>query len=258
MIDLASQNVISFVGRHAIVDVHYHQCYQIVASLDMPFNSTINQVNYPGLNGFIVNQDIPHCCQAQDTEVLVYFIDPESAQGRQLKEMLGDKPYIPVESILGAGGLADIIRPYAPGSSVDELRLIADDLLQAIVPFDPEPEHRLFDERIEKVLDYIDDRLDEPMTLKDISSAVFLSPERIRHLFAKETGISFSQYVLWKRIKLVLTEVIKDNVPMVDSAIQNGFTDQAHFSRLFKRTFGVPAGQMLKNSRFVQFLTPEL
>jgi AraC-like DNA-binding protein len=43
---------------------------------------------------------------------------------------------------------------------------------------------------------------------------------------------------------------------MSTASIQNGFTDQAHFTRLFRRTFGVSAKDLLKNSRYVQFLTP--
>ena len=66
----------------------------------------------------------------------------------------------------------------------------------------------------------------------------------------------FSQYILWKRIKQVIFQVLQNGVPMATAAVQNGFTDQAHFARLFRRTFGVSAKQLLKNSRYVQFLTP--
>jgi len=116
--------------------------------------------------------------------------------------------------------------------------------------------HPPIDGRIREALTYINDRLDNPLVLDEVAGRVFLSAERFRHLFVQETGSPFSQYVLWKRIKQVIFQVLQHGLPMSTASIQNGFTDQAHFTRLFRRTFGVSAKQLLKNSRYVQFLTP--
>jgi len=56
--------MISFLARHSEVDVHYHQCFQIVVSLRNTFNSVIDGKAYQGLNGFFVNQYVTHSCQA--------------------------------------------------------------------------------------------------------------------------------------------------------------------------------------------------
>jgi len=130
----------------------------------------------------------------------------------------------------------------------------ADDLLNRLLPgtFTQRP----IDDRIREALTYIDHRLDNPLVLDEVAGGVFLSAERFRHLFVQETGVSFSQYVLWKRIKQVIFQVLQQGLSMSTASIQNGFTDQAHFTRLFRRTFGVSAKQLLKNSRYVQFLSP--
>ena len=232
--------MISFLARHSVVDVHYHQCFQIVVSLKGTFDSVIDGKAYKGLSGFFVNQYITHACQAQDTEALVYFIDAESYQGYQLKEMLGGKPFIPIDAI--------------PAVSDTDMVRFAEDLLERLLPgFSPPPS---IDARIREALTYINDRLDNPLMLDEVAGRVFLSAERFRHLFVQETGVAFSQYVLWKRIRQVILQVLQYGLPMSTASIQNGFTDQAHFTRLFRRTFGVSAKQLLKNSRYVQFLTP--
>jgi AraC-like DNA-binding protein len=232
--------MISFLARHAVVDVHYHQCFQVVVSLRRAIDSVIDGKPYQGLNGFFVNQYVTHSCQVEDNESLVYFIDAESYQGWQLKNMLDGRPFVPIDAIPEVTG-PDMVR-------------FSTDLLNRLLPgFSPQ---RPIDDRIREALAYIDDRLGDPLALDEVAGQVFLSPERFRHLFAQDTGVAFSQYVLWKRIRQVIFQVMQHGLSMSTAAIQSGFTDQAHFARLFRRTFGVPAKEMLKNSRFVQFLTP--
>ena len=232
--------MISFLARHSVVDVHHHQCFQVVVSLRNTIDSVIDGKAHQGLAGFIVNQYIKHACQAQDTEALVYFIDAESYQGWQIKNMLDGNPFIPIDTI-------------PPVTDTDMARF-AQALLDRLLPgFSTQ---RPIDDRIRETMTYIDYRLGDPLVLDEVAGRVFLSAERFRHLFAQETGVPFSQYVLWKRIKQVIIQVLQHGLSMSTASIQNGFTDQAHFARIFRRTFGVPAKQLLKNSRYVQFLTP--
>lgn len=240
--------MISFLARHAVVDVHYHQCFQVVVSLKRPIDSVIDGTLHQGLCGFFVNQYVPHSCRAEDSPALVYFIDAESYQGWQLKNMLDARPFVAIDEIPDVTG-KDMVNfsnellgrwlPGLEGSSVA-----------------PGGGKRVVDERIGEALAYIDSRMDEPLELEEVAGKVFLSAERLRHLFVQEVGVAFSQYLLWKRIKNVIFEVLQKGLPMGTAAVQSGFTDQAHFARIFRRTFGVSAKEMLKNSRYVQFLSP--
>jgi len=258
MQDINSNNIIAFTALNAVVDIHYHMCYQIVVSTRIPFDCTIDDQTHSRIKGFLINQKISHLCQALDTEVLVYFIDAESLVGWQIKEMLAGQPFLDIESILTPEQLTDFISACAKADSVDEMRQISDDLLKQILSLGPIKNERVMDERMIKILEYIEANRFDPIILDDIGRLVYLSPERVRHLFVQETGIPFSQYLLWKRIKAVLTQVIGKKVPMIDAILENGFTDQPHFTHLFKRTFGVSAKLLLKNSRSIQFLKPQL
>lgn len=232
--------MISFLAHHAVVDVHYHQCFQVVVSLGRPIDSVIDGTLHQGLCGFFVNQYIPHTCRAEDSPALVYFIDAESYQGWQLKNMLDGRPFVPINEI--------------PEVTDTDMVSFSAGLLDRWLPgFVSE---RALDGRIGEALAYIDSRLDEPLALEEVAGKVFLSTERLRHLFVQEAGVAFSQYVLWKRIKNVIFQVLQRGLPMATAAVQSGFTDQAHFTRIFRRTFGVPAKEVLKNSRYVQFLSP--
>ena len=242
--------MISFLARHAAVDVHYHQCFQIVVSLKRPIDSVIGGTLYQGLCGFIVNQYVTHSCRAEDSPALVYFIDAESYEGWQLKQMLDGRPFVEVNFIPEVGE-GDMVR-------------FSEEVLSRVLPGFGEGRvvdgrfvgERVIDGRIGEALAYIDDRLDQPLDLEEVAGKVFLSSERLRHLFVQEVGVAFSQYVLWKRMKNVIYQVLQKGLPMSAASVQSGFTDQAHFTRIFRRTFGVSAKGVLKNSRYVQFLSP--
>src|SRR5580698_10385737 len=91
--------MIIFLARQAVVDVHYHQCFQIVISPGTPFNSVMEGVPYERLCGVYMNQYVSHACQSQGTDVLLYFIEAQSQLGWLLKEKLGDSPFMPIQAI---------------------------------------------------------------------------------------------------------------------------------------------------------------
>jgi AraC-like DNA-binding protein len=253
-----NQNIICFIAHKAMVDIHYHQCYQIVFSLQNPFDCTIDGRDYRDLNGFVVNQGIAHSCRAKNTSALVYFIDSESYLGWQLKQMLGGAPFLVIEALVSKKQLTGLLFNSFELPGMGMLKQTADELLRTILPSYEVQNRRIMDERVITAAQYIEAHLNNPMTIDAIAEQIFLSPERARHLFAQETGIPLSQYLLWKRLKKVLIQMVEYKIPMAEAVLQNGFTDQPHFSRLFKRTFGISPSQMLKNSRSIQFLMPEL
>jgi AraC-like DNA-binding protein len=112
------------------------------------------------------------------------------------------------------------------------------------------------DRRIEQAIDWVEQHLHEKITLQDVAAQIHLSPERTRHLFVQEAGVSFSQFLMWKRIKSAIVFAVRDGMSLTEVALRAGFADQAHFCRLFKRTFGIPAGGLLQNSRSIQFIHP--
>ena len=99
MSTFSAHNVISFVAHNAAqVEVHRHHCFQIVASIRGTFACTIGKSFYHPHKGFIVNQSIPHSCQAENASGIIFFIDAESDHGWQLKEMLGGQPFLDLEA----------------------------------------------------------------------------------------------------------------------------------------------------------------
>lgn len=83
-----------------------------------------------------------------------------------------------------------------------------------------------------------------PVPLQAAATRAGLSPDRFRHLFAEQVGLSYKRYVLWRRLRLAATELMAGH-DVTTAAHAAGFSDAAHFARTLKTTFGVTASQAL-------------
>ena len=250
------QNIVSFIARGARVEVHRHHCFQIVVSINGTFDCTLGGEFFKNRTGFIVNQNVPHSCSAQNASVFVYFVDAESFYGWQLKEMLAGAKFIDIEDFFSA---AQRQIYYAEGNQLlppEKLKQMMNEIFDCILPAPHKSPENPLDERIARAVEFVETNLPDNLNLERIADLIYLSPERTRHLFVQATGVPFSQFVLWKRLKNVIVLVARDGFSLTDAAHESGFADQAHLCRTFRRIFGINAKTHLKNSRYVQFLNP--
>lgn len=252
----SEKNIISFVAYGAQVAVHRHYCFQIVISINSAFDCTLGDTVYKNKSGFIINQNVPHSCSAQNASVLVYFVDAESYHGWQLKEMLAGAAFIDADALFTCAQRESYFVENGRVLPKEALRTMADQVFDLILPAPKTLPENPLDERISSVIEFVEMNLQENFLLEDVADLIHLSPERTRHLFAQTTGVPFSQFVLWKRLKNVILLVVRGGVSLTDAALASGFADQAHLCRMFRRMFGINAKTHLKNSRSVQFLNP--
>jgi AraC-like DNA-binding protein len=76
-----------------------------------------------------------------------------------------------------------------------------------------------------------------PVRLDAVAAAVHMSASRLAHLFSAQIGLPFRPYVRWLRMRRAI-ESIAAGATLTDAAHAAGFTDGAHFTRVFRRTFG--------------------
>ncbi len=240
---------LSFIADMASVVEHYHHCYKVVISLDNEFECLIDGQAFFGLRGFIVNQAIPHSCYAPSANVLVNFIEANSFWGLQLKELLADKTFVMIDSVLAPEQYSQVLPANYEELPNDILIPYVKAFLDSIFPISLPTNKIITDERIEITLQYIDQNLHEPLDLEDIANLLFLSTDRTRHLFVEHMGIPFSQYILWKRIRNTMAVAIIEEGKLTEACLRFGFTDQPHFNRTFKRIFGLPPSIIIRHSR---------
>ncbi len=101
----------------------------------------------------------------------------------------------------------------------------------------PLADHNVF----AKVIDHIQANIGGPLQVKDIAKFAGLSPfqidQRIKDLFGLTTG----QFVVRTRIDFACNRLRQSKDPISAIAIDCGYSDQAAFSRQFKKSVGVTA-----------------
>jgi transcriptional regulator GlxA family with amidase domain len=219
-------------------EAHSHHAVQI--SLPFPGGhvrlqeSAKSWVDYTAA---LVAADHRHAFDARGQRVAQIFVDPESRDGRLLQQrhMNDGIAALPAERL--EPHLSNLGRAYENHADDATLVAVAGKVIAALSGADPQPA-RLGDARIEHAVELMRERLGDRITLTMAAAAVNLSPDRFRHLFVQETGVGFRPYLLWLRLECSLAAYVSGK-SLTDAAYVGGFADSAHFSRTFRRMFGI-------------------
>lgn len=125
-----------------------------------------------------------------------------------------------------------VLRPSEQATLNDLLDLILNHLLRGAG--EPEP----LDQRIAEALEYIDDLEQKRIAAGELAEQLALSESRFLHLFKAELQTTVRKYLLWLRTGDGVRMVV-EGASITEAAHATGFTDSAHFARVFKQMFGL-------------------
>lgn len=92
--------------------------------------------------------------------------------------------------------------------------------------------------RLRRVVQFVDEHLDQPVTLADLAQVAGLSRMHFAAQFRAATGFRPHEYMLRRRIEQAQDRLASTAEPLVEVALSVGFRTQAHFSTVFKRFAG--------------------
>ena len=78
-----------------------------------------------------------------------------------------------------------------------------------------------------------------PLTAAEASALCGMSESGFYRLFRDFTGLPFSSYELYFRLNCAAEELCRGELSIKQAAAEWGFFDTSHFSRAFKKQFGV-------------------
>lgn len=107
----------------------------------------------------------------------------------------------------------------------------------ARVPDDAEA-RGLSRERLRRVLDHIEARLGEDLSLAELAGVACLSPFHFSRCFKRAVGIGPQRYVAHRRIERAKEMIRTTDEPLAAVAQAMGFADQSHFTNAFRRETG--------------------
>ncbi|MEN0050968.1 MAG: AraC family transcriptional regulator [Bacteroidota bacterium] len=108
------------------------------------------------------------------------------------------------------------------------------------------------DDRITKLLSYINEHISEPDLLKveNLAKTFLLSPTYLSEFFRKKVSISLREYIIKAKLRLVEIRLLNSNYTLTEIADELSFTDVSHLSKTFKRYAGVSIREFKKQGEY--------
>jgi AraC family transcriptional regulator len=99
-----------------------------------------------------------------------------------------------------------------------------------------------------RAVDLLHANLSGELSLADIASAVGVHPAHLSRTFHQHFGCTMSAYVRRKRVERAQRDLSGTGRSLAEIAHAAGFSDQAHFSRVFKQLTGTTPGAYRKDA----------
>lgn len=228
--------------------LHFHHAVQISLPLEGQVRFRRSQgTDWQEFAGAVIAPDLPHAFDAPGRVVANILFEPESAAGRALIDRYGEFGIASLPAHDAARLVAPIAAAYAADAEDTELIALAKAVIADLSGKPVTP--GAADQRVLKAIEYIRAHIDDRISLTELAAAVHISPSRLRHLFADETGVSCKAYILWERLNTALALGF-GGASWTEAAHAANFADSAHLSRTCRRMFGLAptAGRIERSS----------
>lgn len=90
----------------------------------------------------------------------------------------------------------------------------------------------------ENLIQYIEDHLDEDLSLEHLANEFYVSKYHIAHVFKDNIGLSIHQYITKKRLS-ICRDALLGQMEISEAYSRCGFKDYSSFFRAFKKEYGI-------------------
>jgi AraC family transcriptional regulator len=94
------------------------------------------------------------------------------------------------------------------------------------------------DERVRRVIDFLEAHRFRAPALGRLANAAGLSPSHLQHLFKRDVGVSIRAFVKTSRLRLAAELIARTDRRISEVLYDVGFSDFSNFDHAFKREFG--------------------
>lgn len=77
------------------------------------------------------------------------------------------------------------------------------------------------------------------LTISSIAAIAHVHPTHLAREFRRYFDVTIGDFIRQQRIESACREMVSSNTPLGEIAVQSGFFDQSHFSRVFKKATGM-------------------
>lgn len=215
-----------FVGVTGDNAPHSHHAVQVLLSRKaQPLWTPAS--NWQQVHGAVIGPELNHQLGSNGEPVRLIYVEPHSDAGRRLTNSLdhglrvltGDECWT-AQHALNADdapdkALADVLSPTSERSP-----------------------RKHSDSNMEMWIAALPATLPDRLTAAACARQLGLSSSRFLHRFRAHTGLPLRPYLRWRRLLTALRETMQ-GASLTEAAHAAGFSDAAHFTRTFRRHFGL-------------------
>ena len=108
-----------------------------------------------------------------------------------------------------------------------------------------------YHERIQRVIDYIEARIYDDISIEETARQAFMSVPHLYRIFPYIAGCTVGTYIRKRRLTLSAQALRDTDQRIIDIAVNYGFESQESYIRSFKQMFGVTPGEYRKTKNFI-------
>lgn len=107
---------------------------------------------------------------------------------------------------------------------------------------------------IQQAINWIDGKLEDEISLKEISDFIGYSEFHTSRKFKEYTGSTLKRYIQLRRLSNAAKELRDKNGRIIDIAFKYGFNSQEAFTRSFYNAFGINPGVYRKTKKAIPYI----
>jgi AraC-like DNA-binding protein len=223
---------------------HSHHALRFALALEGELRiRTHRQGKWESAAGVLTASDAEHLLDGQGAELLLVFLEPESAVGASFRAALNGPARLFSDAERKALTRDVAARTILRSGAASWARSAAQTL-----QLPPVAAPKGIHPRVRTLLRIIrEGGIDEGTSLERLAGAVGLSPSRLMHVFTESLGIPLRPYLAWLRVQCAAIAIVSGS-SLSDAAQAAGFSDAPHMSRTFRRMLGI-APSLLRDMR---------
>jgi AraC-like DNA-binding protein len=153
------------------------------------------------------------------------FIRVVERKGRTIHEIAGEAPFLRLQ----------------PPGNAEEACVSLTQMAARIIEYSNR--HGNTHGIVRQTMDIVSDEIDRELSLHAVADRLHLNSSYLSRRFKREIGLSFSDYVLEKKMELA-KELLLTGLTVSTAAERIGFKDASYFTRVFRKYWGVTPGEM--------------
>lgn len=231
-----------YIGELPATDWHRHASPVLLIGLSGRFHVRLPGGFSESCHSALIDAGVEHVFDPCGERIATMYLEPDSMEARCLRAWLAqDGP------VIFDPALRPLVRrSYERDLDAFDLQSLLRMPARAAAP-------PALDERIARSLLPLRVARDEPLARQMLAAGANLSASRFNHLFSAEMGVSFRDYRIWSQVRAAIMG-FQPKRSLTDAALHGAFADSSHFSRIFRKTFGMTPSAVLKPLQEVTLL----